>query len=563
MSRHERRVEASLERSRARSVHKEFRAIARAAVELANSRAWPAVRWQKDPVGFAEAILGVQLSPFQVEFLEGIRDHDRVAIAGGRKIGKDFAVAVACLWWYACFPHARVFITATTARQVQGILWLQIRQLYARSGRCFACRTAGVAKSPCVHSLELAGKMGEQSHTGLRATDFRSIEGWTAKHAEEAAGYSGPCVMIVVDEASLVTDAVHTSWRGNLGGCEPGFGKEVLISNPTRLSGFFFDAFHSKSALYWTRNVSSLTSPNYITGRSVFPGQATRAWVEEQRQDWGEGSPLWVCHVEGKFPTGEKGKPFTVHALEESASRYDEMHEEGRLHIGVDVAGESDEEQNDESAFAGRRGLKVMHLFARRGMSPEAHLVEVLGIIAKYPTPGEDPPRVVLDRGGAQGAKVWGVFVAYREDHPDAFELVGVFPSDRALRKPQTYDRVRDELVASAADWMRDGGAIPADAKLQRELNSFQWEEQTSGRSKLVHKRVQRRELGRSPDRADAFALSCWGSKYVAATATTAETRVAPAAPVVVQAAAIDPRVAAATSTGDPYALFASVNGRR
>jgi hypothetical protein len=93
--------------------------------------------------------------------------------------------------------------------------------------------------------------------------------------------------------------------------------------------------------------------------------------------------------------------------------------------------------------------------------------------------------------------------------HEDAFQLIGVRGGEKARRKPLVYDRVRDEVWFGLVDAFREGLAIPDDPKLSRELAEPKAEPHLSGRSKVTGKDELRRELGRSPDRADALALCC------------------------------------------------------
>ncbi len=93
--------------------------------------------------------------------------------------------------------------------------------------------------------------------------------------------------------------------------------------------------------------------------------------------------------------------------------------------------------------------------------------------------------------------------------HEDAFQLLGVRSGEKAHRKPLVYDRVRDEVWFGLVDAFREGLAIPEDVKLSRELAELKAEPHISGRSKVTGKDDLRRELGRSPDRADALALCC------------------------------------------------------
>ena len=504
--------------TRARSLATDFIRLGRSIEQAELGRAWPSQRWANDPVGFAYYILGVELWQWQKDFLESIRDNKRTAASGGRKIGKDFGVAVASLWWYGTRKDARVFLTATNNRQVDGIAYLEIRKLKTRAGRCVDCKRLDDEKLhrgerpgpiPCPHSAILTGEMGQLARTGVTSTDFREIKGATSKDPEGMAGLSGAAILAIIDEASGYDEEVYNAIVGNLAanGC-----REVLISNPTRARGFFFDTFYVAKRMDQFRRfeVPSTATPNYIEGREVFPGLASREWVEERKLEWGEDSALYKVHVLGQFVLNEEGSIFTIEALAEACARWFDASEEGRLSIGVDPAGESG--KGDESAFAARRGKKIRSVTVRRGLSPEGHLVEILGIIATNRRDTDrEPPKVVVDSDGEVGARVYSCLRGYLETHPEAFDLVRVRGSDKSPREPLVYDRTRDALAACFRDWLRDGGAIPDDAKLLRELNAFRWvDHHASGKTKLIPKDKLREILERSPDRADACVLSCW-----------------------------------------------------
>lgn len=482
---------------------------------------WPAERWQADPVGFARTILGVELWTAQETILESIRDNKRTTVSGGRKVGKDHTLGVAALWWYASFPEARVFMTATTARQVDVILYRQVRQLYAASGRCADCKLSDPrGPRPCEHSAVLSckDKPGELARTGIVADDFREIRGATADSEEGMAGLSGR-ILAIIDEASRYPEHIYRAIVGNLAaeGC-----REAMISNPTRSRGVFFDSFHGPGAsLYNHIQVSSLETPNFLQGRNVIPGLASKEWVEERRQEWGEDSPAWKIHVEGQFVMNEEGVLFPMGALAEAEERWEGTEPDGQLFIGVDSAGDSGE--GDETALCARRGNKVLELYGRRGLTPEAHLIEVLGLIANHGDKGAELPVVVVDRDGPTGAKVWGAFLSYVQAHDNVMKLSGFRGGERSERGGgKDYYRNRDALYASCAEWMKDGGAIPSDVKLTRELQAMRWiDPAPGGQARLVHKDDLRTELGRSPDRADALALSCWRPATIGATAVS------------------------------------------
>lgn len=477
---------------------------------------WPDPYWRDRPVEFCETILGVELWEFQIKLIEAIRDHRHVACAGGRKIGKDFVVACAALWWYASRPKGRVFTLAPTSKQLDGISYLEIKQRMADTGICLACKRAGAETRPCPHSKVLTGDTSELAKNGIKSNDgtYRFISGQTAVASGGLRGFSGAEILYIEDEAAEVKEAFHDVMLGNLAGARCHI---VMIGNPTNTSGHFFQAFHEQREMHYCIQQSSEETPNVLEGREVYPGLADRTWILEREFAWGRGSVIWITDVEGKFPTAKEGQVFSFERVRKAEEAWEVTTPIGRLWIGIDVAGVSG--GGDEAAFAARRGLKCVQLYAKRLGSYEAYLIETLGLITTHQGPGEERPCVVVDRGGEEGAKVWGIFAAYHDEHPDAFDLVGVFSSDRARRNPRAYDRVRDELVASLADWIRDGGAIPTDLKLAGDMTSYRWEPNPTGRSKLEDKLEIRKRLGRSPDRADALALSTWEPIYDPATA--------------------------------------------
>ena len=62
---------------------------------------------------------------------EAVRDHPQVTVRSGHGVGKTFVAACAALWWVYSFRPSLVLTTAPTARQVEGLLWGEIRRLMA------------------------------------------------------------------------------------------------------------------------------------------------------------------------------------------------------------------------------------------------------------------------------------------------------------------------------------------------------------------------------------------------------------------------------------------------
>lgn len=501
------------ERKRGRTVRAkltladDFREALLHEIEASTRVRFPSDRYRADPAAFFREILGIEPWSRQVEILEAVRDHPRVAVSSGHKVGKSNSAAGIALWYYCSFPDARVVLTSTTSRQVDQILWRELRMMRARGGRCTTCKTEDPdghrIPRPCPHSGLIEGDQGELARTGLKSPDFREIVGFTAREAEAVAGISGSNLLYIPDEASGIQDAIFEAIEGN----RAGGARIVMFSNPTRNEGEFYEAFASKSALYKTLRISSEETPNVIQGRMVIPGLATREWIEEKKEEWGEQSPLYKVRVKGEHATHEAGKIFSIHTISQAEVRWAETPDAGRLFIGLDPAGESG--TGDESAFSVRRGMKQLALTVQLGLNDEAHLVHLLALIVKHKLPRETPV-VVIDSEGSIGSSLKGLLRNYCETNKSAFELVTVRASDRAVRNPRVYDRLRDELVANLEAWFRDGGAILEDVKLEKELHAPEWKQAINGRLKCTPKDQLKKILGRSPDRMDALALSVW-----------------------------------------------------
>lgn len=490
---------------------------------------WPSPKYRKDPVGFARNVIGQDVWEKQVEILESVRDNDRTSVCSGHKIGKSNTAGILAWWFFESFDDARVILTSVTARQVDAVLWREVRKMRVRAGRCLDCKLADLerpeeirrrfpAPSPCPHSSLLSrGKMPDLARSGFRADDQREIVGFTAREAEAVAGFSGENILFEADEASGIEDAIFQAIDGN----RAGGAKSVLFSNPTRNEGEFFDSHHSKAlrldprgklvGFYKIVHVSSEETPNVLARRKVIPGLATFEWVEEKKREWGVDSALYKVRVKGEFVLNEEGKILSLHALTMAEARWEETPGEGRLQIGLDPAGPGD--AGDDSVFAPRRGFKTYPLHVpTQGLSAAQHVTELLHVIKEHRGPRERAPVVVIDRDGPIGSEIYGLLRAYAETHPHSFDVVGVRGSEYAKREPDIYDRVRDEVWANLAAWVKKGGALPEDARLTKELHTPSWHQPPgSAKLKATSKKELRKLLdGRSPDRADAVALAVW-----------------------------------------------------
>ena len=509
--------------SRGASMSRDLGRIAERMVQRFEARAWPAYQWASDPVGFMRTFLAFDPWDRQCEIAELVRDNARVAIASGHRIGKTDLLGALAIWFYCCFRDARAILVGPTSDQINRAAYRSVKKLLGYSGRCVECTKSDPdGPKPCPHSALITGDIGASSDHGVRSiNDQREIRGVNVRSPEAAQGIAGENIIILADEAS---GDYFDKILGAMAGNRAGGAKMVLFGNPIRSVGEFADAFEKKSEFYVTRKISSEETPNVKLGKMVIPGLATRDWVEEQAAEWGgRDSPFFKMRVAGQFVSVAEGQIFQPGLLEEATKRWKDLRDpetgqhyappSGQLVVAVDPAGESGD--RDDSVFLARRGNDVLELYTRRGLSPDAHVAEVLGLIDRYRHGTEIVP-VMHDAAGDIGAKVRGAFITHVQSHPNSpniFWVRHVQSGQRAQRDPERYQMVRDEMCAACADWLQRGGAIPDDAKLKLELSRFAWLRHVTDRAKATSKDGPgglREQLGWSPGRADVLMLSTW-----------------------------------------------------
>lgn len=435
-----------------------------------------AQRMHDDPVFFARAALGLRCWSRQAEFLTAVATHPRVAVRSGHKVAKSTSLVVLALWWAMTRARAIVVLSATAGHQITDTLWPELKRVYDN------------APAP------LGGVFSPDWHKGLVFSGGRRIFGKKPEdHSPESfAGTSAPgTLMYLIDEASGFPDALIEAAWGNLAGG----GRMVATSNPTRTSGWYYDAFHGKADLWHPLHIDSRESPN-ITGREPgIPGLATAQWEADMARNFGRDSPAYDVRVTGNFP---KAGDCVVNPLElvEAAQRR-EVAAEGPLRLGVDVGRTGD----DPSVVCCVRGKRAYRFDEMRGQEGDVVAGWVLSIVREERESPDERPVVRIDVIGV-GASVYDHLKHSREVQAVAVN-VSTSPNEDEL-----YLKKRDELWFAGRSWMKDGGAIPPDRELHGELVAPHYSFDGRGRYVVESKDEVKKRLKRSPNKADALNLA-------------------------------------------------------
>lgn len=432
--------------------------------------------WGADPVGFARRELGACPWSKQVEILEAVRDHSRVAVRSCNGSGKTYIAAHAVLWWLMCFPDALVITTAPTAHQVRDVLWREIRRAYRGNEDLID---------------------GTLLRTSLELGEKHYAQGLSTDRPERFQGFHEGHILFVVDEASGVREGIFEAIEGSMTSAHA---KMLLLGNPSSVSGTFYEAFHRRRELWHAIHISAFDTPNLSEGRVVMPTLVTPRWVEEAKVNWGEDSPMYQVRVLGEFPSETEDTLIALRLIERAAQAQAPASAAGEepTEMGVDVARFG----TDRSVICVRRGEQVieMEAFARRDTMETAGRVKA--------AIGKHRPRIVRVDVIGVGA---GVVDRLREQ--GCPEVTGVNVASRASR-PEHFANLRAELYDGLRERFQQGRVrIPADAELIGELAGIRYSFTSSGQVRIEDKEEARARGLRSPDKADALMLAFAGAR--------------------------------------------------
>lgn len=486
-------------------------------------------RCRRDPAFFASEILGVTPWSRQVEILDAVRSNRRVAVRACRGVGKTFIAAVIVLWFlYTHGPGTKVITTAPTQRQVRELLWSEIRALHARAEE----RGYSLGGSPSSVRLDV---------DPLTDPDWYAV-GISSDDPDKYLGFHAPAILFLVDEASGVSQEILDAAKGYGTGATA---RTLYIGNGTQTSGGLYDAFTSGAQL-WTRiGVSMFDSPNFTEANvAAYPRVAEYmqrhgiAYATEQVPDsvanalpwpqvvddalieWGEDSPLFAVFVLGEFPGLGSNTVIGLERVMRAQARYDAWQPTDGVDtcdVICDVARFGD----DETVVAVREHGDVDRLTIRTAyqghdtMRTTGELMEAVALLEA----GDAPlrvSRIIVDDAGVGGGVVDRLRELQREGKlPRSVSVVGFNGGGKSLKRGRGgYPNARSEAWFAFLDAL-DQVALDPDPKLLADLVAPTYELDSTGRRVVEPKKLTKKRLGRSPDRADTALMAYAPSGFV------------------------------------------------
>lgn len=445
-------------------------------------------QYRDDPHGFFEAAWPTFiLTPDQRAALDIIKTETRLCCVGANGTGKDALVARIILWFIFA-KDGSVIVTTPTQRQAkQTIIQREITPAFNQSklhlpGRVFAT----------------ALKRYDDPVSGMVSFSGSSLSSMSGYHAQDQ--------MILLSEAQGVPDF---TWEAAAACSTDASNVIVAIGNPIHKDG----KFESASIRWPSVRFSALD----ICDLNI-PGAASREWIQEQKDEWGEESDWYRVHVLGMFPVDDSDRALVTRAMLQRAvalHRGPDARPRGRYTFSLDPA----EMGADSSVLAVRRGNAIIALHTWKKMNATETRDRVVEILKEYQC-GTPAAAMMLVPGDMRGVKDFNLVVdsvAYGAGVADVLQEHG-FRVTRFKSSHKASDSIRGDskFYDKRAEhyWslrlMLEAGtlALPDHPELHEELLNTRWGLTDDERIRIETKRVIISRIGRSPDAADAVMMS-------------------------------------------------------
>lgn len=447
------------------------------------------------PDWWIETVLGASLWPMQIAIAQSTFYHPRTTVRSCEASGKTFdAGRIAMAFLYNHYP-AVVLSTAPTNRQVEDILWKEIRVAFAG------------AKFP----LE-----GNLTRKRLELSDNHYAVGFATDEPERMLGYHEANILVIGDDAAGLTNDIFGAIENPIA---TGNAHLLLLSNPTQSVGAFRDTFSSD--LYKKFHISAFDTPNLacfgITQEDIESGEWEKKWagqalpfpqlmnpakVAERYKNWGKGSYLYVVFILGDFPEAGVNNLMRLSDIEFAMSREFERKEyEKSLKVAaLDVSRYGD----DECCFAIRQGNKVLDAVTWGHQETGYTTGRAATLIRE-----NKPVRTYIDVVGL-GA---GVYDNLKREIGTEYKILE-FDSGKPALDTERYLNRRAEGWWDFKKKLDDGELdLPDDDKLKAQLSDIRYTYTPRGLLQIESKEDAKARGSKSPDVGDAVMMTFCSKK--------------------------------------------------
>lgn len=499
--------------------------------------------FNEHPDEFIKDILGADPWGTQIDIVNSVFENKYTAVKTCNAIGKSFIAARIVVAYLVLHPGSIVVTTAPTWRQVTDVLWREIGT---------AIKTA---------KYKLTEKEATQAGLNL-ATDWYAV-GLSTSRPENFFGYHADDILVVVDEAGGVDEAIFTG----VDAITPNETAHVLlIGNPTNPGGKFYDAFNKKELGYNCFTVSAFQTPNFTdsgitdieTLLAVFtPPQGVSqsdhmkkvnaelgakmnpiyrkaliapSVIYGRYHEWGVDSPAWESLVLGEFPSQAEQALIPANLVRMAMNMYGTDEETGlsyaelsgwkipdsvTMEYGLDIARFG----SDQNVLYPRHGgfVEQPNVWNKKG-DVQLDLMQTSDMVLNIINPLDDNVILNLDDTGLGNGVTDRLGQLNRESQLSGlpahrYRLNNyVFGSKERMSEPERvkFADITSRLYWNLRSWFYNKQiALNFDQATFDELVGRRWGMTKDGKIKVESKDdYKKRTGGKSPDRSDALALA-------------------------------------------------------
>lgn len=257
-------------------------------------------QYKDDPVLWAKDVVGAHLWSQQAAVARSVAEDKDIVVKAGHGVGKSFLSALLICWWIDTrYPDCFVASTAPSTAQIGAIVWREIDGIALKIERRYA---QGLVD----HTLP-----GYRTSQNEWKTDNGTVIGFGRK-PPDGTGRTGDSlqgihavggVLAVGDEAVGLSEELIDA-LGNITSTKNS--RRLLICNPTNPASYVAKLFKERPKNWAYHTISVLKSPNFTDEKHVTPPEVLEALTDEtylasKREEYGEGSAMWMSRVEGEF----------------------------------------------------------------------------------------------------------------------------------------------------------------------------------------------------------------------------------------------------------------------
>lgn len=472
---------------------------------------------------FAEEVLKQTWWWKQDEIGQAIHRSNRIVVYGAHGCSKTQTSGGVVTAFLHMYPTATVITTAPGKEQVLNETWREIRKQ--------------IKKADC---LLLPGLKPKESFWDVDADRF--AQGYSTDTFNAFRGKHGENMLFVFEEAQGIPE---WALEEAINMCTSPNNKIVVMFNPVIRAGWTYEIATNRKLGWTVVRLNAMEHPNVVTGKMLYPGGPSRAWIDERVQawcqpiepedvqtgdfQWPENSGVWwrpgptfQCRVLGQFPDEGEESLIPLTWIQNARTNAKPIDTSLPVDIGMDVAYSG----GDSCVVVSRIGPSLIGRRKWQGRDPAKSLKSLCDVIKGYNEQGMRVGQVAIDAIGIGSGVAYGLMEKVGEGLLQVDRVLPVMVSERA-NNAELYTYRREELAYELAERFRqgqvDGSRYPKEAMDDFEAQAVQIERKRDSRLRhtIDSKDVIRQKYGHSPDDFDAMVLcymdsfDCFADSFV------------------------------------------------